>query len=107
MRRNPKTAVFEITPESTAETSGDDSRYASGSHPWNGKSGAFTANAAAKPRKIQPDELVGESTRSNVPCERPSTMTETSISSEPAIVKATNLNVAPSRPAPPQTPTST
>jgi hypothetical protein len=34
-------------------------------------------------------------------------MIDTSISSEPAIVNAMNLNVAPSRPGPPHTPTST
>ena len=94
-------------PLSTADTSGDASRYASGSQPWNGKSGAFTAKAAAKPRKIQLEPLVPESTRSNVPSDSPNAMIETSISSEPAIVYATNLNVAPIRPAPPQTPTRT
>ncbi len=40
-------------------------------------------------------------------CESPSTMIETSISSDPAIVYATNLKVAPSLPAPPHTPTRT
>ena len=107
MRRKPYAAAFETTPLSTAATSGDDSRYASGSQPWNGNSGALTANAIAKPRKIQLLELVPPSTRSNVPCVRPSTMIETSMSSEPAIVNAMNLNVAPSRPGPPHTPTRT
>src|SRR5207302_5865085 len=84
-RRNPNAAAFETTPLSTADTSGDASRYASGSQPWNGNSGAFTANAATKPRKIQSLELVPLSTRSNVPCESPRTMIATSISNEPAI----------------------
>ena len=82
----PKIAAFEITPESTAATSGDDSRYASGSQPWSGKSGALTANATAKPRKSQVLSLGGAVTRSNDPCWSPKTITEASISSEPAIV---------------------
>jgi hypothetical protein len=82
----PKTAAFEITPESTAATSGDDSRYASGSQPCSGKSGALTAKAAAKPRNTHVLSLGGASTRSNVPCWRPKTITEASISSDPAIV---------------------
>ena len=84
--RNPYAAAFETTPERTAATSGDDSRYASGSQPWNGKSGALTANAAAKPRKIQMLDDVPLESRSNVPCCSPKTMIEASISSDPAIV---------------------
>src|SRR5215471_208760 len=82
IRRNPYAAALETTPLSTADTSGDASRYASGSQPWNGNSGALTANAAAKPRKIQLDELAGESTRSNVPAVSPKAMIATSISNE-------------------------
>ena len=82
----PKTAAFEITPESTAATSGDDSRYASGSQPCSGKSGALTAKATRKPRKTQVLSLVPVVTRSNEPADSPKTITEASISSEPAIV---------------------
>jgi hypothetical protein len=46
----------------------------------------LTAKPAAKPRKIHPLPLVPLSTRSKVPCESPNTITETSISSDPAIV---------------------
>ena len=67
----PKTAAFETTPERTAATSGGASVYAVRSQPWNGKSGALTAKASAKPRKIQLFPLVPESTRLNVCCEMP------------------------------------
>jgi hypothetical protein len=50
------------------------------------KRGALTAKAAAKPRKIHVELLVPPSTRSNVPCWRPSTMIAASISSDPAMV---------------------
>ena len=60
--------------------------YAVRSQPWNGSSGAFTANAIMKPRKTQSLPLVPESIRLNVPCERPKTTIDASISSEPAIV---------------------
>ncbi len=86
MRMKPKTAAFEITPDNTAATSGDDSRYASGSQPWNGKSGALIANAMAKPRKSHVLLLVFVEIRSNEPCWSPKTITAASISSEPAIV---------------------
>src|SRR5215475_1782528 len=86
MRMKPNTAAFEISPESTADTSGDDSRYASGSQPWSGKSGALTAKATRKPRKTHVLSLVPVVTRSNEPSERPNTITDASISSEPAIV---------------------
>ena len=60
--------------------------YAARSQPWNGKSGAFTAKAARKPRKIQSFALVPPPWSENVPCETPKAMIEASISSEPAIV---------------------
>src|SRR5882724_9945087 len=53
MRRKPYAAAFETTPDRIAATSGEDSRYASGSQPCSGKSGALIANAATKPRKTQ------------------------------------------------------
>src|SRR6266849_7236560 len=84
IRKKPYAAAFETTPDSTAETSGDDSRYASGNQPWNGNSGALIANAAAKPRKIQVLPLVPICVRSNVIFDSPYTITEASISSEPA-----------------------
>src|ERR1041384_3929482 len=86
IRRKPYAATFETTPESTAATSGDDSRQASGTQADSRNSGALTAKAATNPRKIQSLELVPDPTRSKVPWERPSTMIEASISSEPAIV---------------------
>ena len=86
MTRNPYTAVLETIPERTAATSTGASLYVSGSQPWNGNSGAFTAKATTKPRKIQTLSLVPESVRLNVPCVTPSATTEASISNEPAIV---------------------
>ncbi len=86
IQTRPNTAAFETTPESSAATSGGDSVYAARSQPWNGSSGAFTANAATKPRKIQSLSLVPDSTRENVPCEMPKATIEASIRSEPAIV---------------------
>ena len=86
MTRNPYTAVFETIAERTAATSGGASRYVSGSQPCRGKSGAFTAKAIAKPRKIQVLSLVPESSRLKVPCVTPKATTEASINSEPAIV---------------------
>src|SRR5689334_11610363 len=86
IRMSPKTAAFEISPDSTADTSGDDSRYASGSQPWSGKSGALTAKATRKPRKTHVLVLVPVETRSNEPSDSPNTITEASISSDPAIV---------------------
>ncbi len=71
MRRNPNAAAFETRPERTAETSAGDSRYASGSQPWNGKSGALTMNAAAKPRKIQSLAFVPPETIEKVPAWSP------------------------------------
>ncbi len=50
IRSIPYVPALAITPESTAVTSGGASRYASGSQPWNGKSGALITNAAMKPR---------------------------------------------------------
>ncbi len=67
IRSIPYSPAFAITPESTAVTSGGASRYASGSHPWNGKSGALITNASMKPRKSQRLVLAGAWTRSNVP----------------------------------------
>ena len=58
----------------------------SGSQPWNGKSGAFTAKAIANPRKIHVLSLVPDSVSENVPCVTPNATTEASMSSEPAIV---------------------
>ena len=49
-------------PESTADTSGGDSRYVAGSQPWNGKSGALITKANMKPRKIHRLALGGPST---------------------------------------------
>ncbi len=60
--------------------------YASRSQPWNGRSGAFTANAARNPRKIQSFELVPRSASWNVPFETPSATIEASMSNEPTIV---------------------
>ena len=60
--------------------------YVRRSQPWNGSSGAFTKNAARKPRKIQSFELVPSSASSNVPCEIPNAMIDASIRSDPAIV---------------------
>ena len=86
IQMKPKTAAFETTPESSAATSGGASVYAVRSQPWNGSSGALTANATRKPRKTQSLPLVPESSRLNVPCEIPKATIEASISSEPAIV---------------------
>ena len=86
IRSSPYTAALDTTPESTAETSGGASRYASGSQPWKGKRGALTAKAATNPRKIQVFPLVPVSTRSKLPWWIPRTITAASISSEPAIV---------------------
>ena len=58
----------------------------SGSQPWNGHIGAFTANAIMKPRKIAVLSLGESAVMSNVSFCRPSAMIETSMSSEPAIV---------------------
>src|SRR5204862_5533060 len=69
IRRNPSAAAFDTPPDSTPATSADDSLYASGSQPWNGNSGAFTANAAANPRKIHELPFVPDPIMSNVPCE--------------------------------------
>jgi hypothetical protein len=86
MKRKPKPAAFETTPERTAATSAEDSRYASGSQPCSGNSGAFTAKAATKPRKIHGFVLASAPVRSNVPSVRPSATIAASMSSEPAIV---------------------
>jgi hypothetical protein len=81
----PYAAVFEMTPDKTAATSGGASRYASGSHPWNGHTGALTTNATRKPRNIHVLSFSGP-VMAKVPRARPSAMTETSMRSEPAIV---------------------
>jgi hypothetical protein len=60
--------------------------YAARNQPWKGKSGDLTANATAKPRKIQLLPLVPESTRSNVCCEMPNATIAASMSIDPAIV---------------------
>jgi hypothetical protein len=68
----------------------------------------LTAKAIANPRKIH--VLVPWPTSwvmSKVPAPRPAAMIATSMRSEPAIVYATNLYVAPSLPGPPQTPIRT
>src|ERR671937_1996666 len=86
IRRKPYAAAFDTTPDRTAAISGDDSRYASGSQPWSGKSGALIANAATKPRKIHWLELVPILTKSNVFSDSPYTITAASISSDPVMV---------------------
>ena len=53
--------------------------YAARSRPWNGKSGAFTANAATNPRKIQLFVLVEPSCSENVPSVTPKATIEASI----------------------------
>ncbi len=58
----------------------------SGSQPCSGKSGALTANAIAKPRKIHTLSLVPESASEKVPWVTPNATTDASMSSEPAIV---------------------
>src|SRR5581483_1535144 len=60
MRSIPYVPAFATTPESTAVTSGGASRYASGSQPWNGKSGALIAKASMNPRKSHRLALGGE-----------------------------------------------
>jgi hypothetical protein len=60
--------------------------YALRNQPWNGRSGALTAKAARKPRKIQSFELVPISESRNVPCEMPNATIDASIRSDPAIV---------------------
>ena len=107
MRSIPYVPAFAITPERTAVTSAGASRYESGSQPWNGNSGALIRNANMKPRKSQRLALVGPVTRSNVPTFSPYTTIAASISSDPDIVYSSSFSVAPSRPAPPQTPIST
>ena len=107
MRSIPYVPAFAITPERTAVTSAGASRYASGSQPWNGNSGALIRNANMNPRKSQRLALVGPVTRSKVPTLSPYTTIAASIRSDPAIVYSSSFSVAPSRPAPPQTPIST
>src|SRR4029078_10140389 len=82
IQTRPKTAAFETTPERIAATSGGDWVYERRSQPWNGRSGALTANAARKPRKIQSFELVPRSASSNVPFETPSATIDANLSSE-------------------------
>ena len=74
------------TPDSTAETSGGDSRYVIGSQPCSGKSGDLIANATTKPRNSHCDVDGPIFVMSNVPCWRPKTMIAASISSEPTTV---------------------
>ena len=57
-----------MTPERRPDTSGGDSRYASGSQPWNGQNGALTAKAIAKPRNSQSLVLGAIVSRSNEFC---------------------------------------
>ena len=80
-RRSPSSR----RPRSTAATSTGASRYASGSQPWNGNSGAFTAKATAKPRKIRRCRSSRIRSARTSPV-TPNATTDASISSEPAIV---------------------
>ena len=82
----PYAPAFETTPESRPDTSGGASRYASGTQPWKGYSGALIANAAMKARNSQRESLVPTPARSNVPARSPSVITPTSMSSEPTSV---------------------
>ena len=107
IRSIPYRPALAITPERTAVTSGGASRYESGSQPWNGNSGALIRNASMNPRNSQRLALTGPVTRSKVPYFSPYTTIAASITSDPAIVYSSSFSVAPSRPAPPQTPTST
>ena len=86
IRSIPYRPAFAITPDRTAAISGGASRYASGSQPWNGNSGALMTKASMKPRKSQRLALVGPSTRSNVPAFSQFATIAASISSEPAMV---------------------
>ena len=107
IRMKPKIAAFEITPESTAATSGDDSRYASGSQPWNGKSGALTAKAIAKPRKSQVLLLGPVLDEVERVLREPEDDDRREHQQRARHRVDDELDVAPSRPGPPQTPIRT
>src|SRR5262249_58082384 len=102
MRRKPYAAAFETTPERTAATSGDDSRYASGSQPCSGNSGALIANAATKPRKIHWLRLLPSFVRSDVLLDKPEKASRAGIMSRPPHVYCPNVSVAATRPRLPQ-----